>query len=202
MYIFKSIFLLFFDERQWLKMRSMTHNLFHGNIYNNIAMLAFSLVAMFLAVSLFVKKDNKPKLRTIALLSHSIAIIMAMILGRPSGKRVFIMWTIDMFYNGVQFHETSILLVAIKMFIFIIFGYLVIKKYYDKKTSMCVLIIIFTPVITETIKYLLAKGVPSLGGIMVHVFGGLIGLLLGQLSNAIERSSMNDIGFTKITTIK
>ena len=180
MEILKYLFLLFFDERQWAKLVSIVHNLFDGNIFNQTAILSLTTSVLFLLACTFVKNGKKDIFRLLSIAFYMFFLINAMVLGRPSGERVFTIWTIDMFYSGKVFHETSIILAVLKLMIFIPLGVIISERVYKRDNrKKCIAIILVIPMFTETSKYILAKGVPSLGGIFVHFIGGLIGFSIG-----------------------
>ena len=181
MEILKHIFLLFFEERQWTKLIGIVHDLFDGNIFNQIAILSLIASVLFLAACIFVIKGKKEIFRVLSIAFYMFFLINAMVLGRPSGERVFTIWTIDMFYSGKVFHETSIILAILKLMIFIPLGAIIFARVYKRENwKKCIVFILAIPTFTETSKYILAKGVPSLGGIFVHFVGGLIGFFIGH----------------------
>ena len=187
MEILKYFFLLFFEERQWAKLVSIVHDLFDGNIFNQTAILSLIASVLFFVACTFVINGKKEIFRILSIASYMFFLINAMVLGRPSGERVFTTWTIDMFYSGKVFHETSIILAVLKLMIFIPLGVIIFARVYKRDNwKKCIAIILAIPIFTETSKYILAKGVPSLGGIFVHFIGGLIGFFIGYFIS--ERS--------------
>ena len=180
--ILKRLFLIFFEERQWLKLVDMVHDLFAGNIYNQIAVVSLIISFLVFTASFFATKRKKDIFRILSMLFYIFFIINAMVLGRPSGERVFTLWTIDMFYTGKVFHETSIIMAFLKLMIFVPLGFYIFAKIYRRgngKNCFAIICIWAIPILIETLKYILAKGVPSLGGILVHIVGELIGFFIG-----------------------
>ena len=184
--ILRRLFLLFFDERQWFKLIGIVNELFAGNIYNQVAILALALFFIILVILNFVKKENKEYLIKAAIFCYMFFLIFFMVLGRPSGERRFVTWNIEMFYSNNVFHETSIILTIVKMTIFIPIGFFVGRIYEKEIWQKSVRSIVLIPLLTESFKYLLGKGVPSTGGILVHIIGGLIGFLLGILFSKLK----------------
>ena len=180
MELLRNLFLLFFEERQWLKLLNMVHELMDGNIYNQIAILSLIASVLVSIAGVFVIERKKYIYKIWSIMFYLVFLINAMVFGRPSGKRVFTIWTIDMFYTGNVFHETSIILAVLKLMIFIPMGFIIFGRIYKKDNwKKCFTIILVIPIFTESSKYILAKGVPSLGGISVHILGELIGFLIG-----------------------
>ena len=179
MKVLKRFFLLYFEERQWFKLLDLVQDLLTRSIFNKIAIIALLFSLLTFSVHFFMNKEKKYVFRKMSILCYVIFLITAMVLGRPSGERVFIIWTLDMFYSGKVFHETSIMLAIIKMMIFIPLGFIVFFFFYKSGGwKKSVVFVVIVPVILEMCKFVLAKGVPSLGGISVHIIGGMIGYFI------------------------
>ena len=109
-------------------------------------------------------------------LLYAVFLVSALVFSRPAGGRRNISWNRDFFMTGHVFHETTLVMVLIKLCMVIPFG-AALKKAFDKTPpALLAAAAVLTGIIIEGMKYILGRGESAIGSAVLLAAGTLIGI--------------------------
>lgn len=167
-----------FTEEQFHKLKELLFVTIGGNSWYRIAVLCFCVFLLICLVSRHRRKKGRAteKLMRTGVLLYVMFLVSALVFSRPAGGRRIISWNREFFMTGRVFHETTLIMVLIKICVVIPFGAALKKAYYKAPPAFPAAAAVLTGIIIEGMKYILGRGEAAIGSAILLAAGTLIGI--------------------------
>ena len=167
-----------FTEEQFNKLKELLFVTIGGNGWYRFAVLCFCVFLMISFISRRRRKKGQDtdKLTWAGIILYVIFLLSALVFSRPAGGRRIISWNREFFMTERVFHETTLVMVLIKLCMVIPFG-AALKKAFDKTPpALLAAAAVLTGIIIEGMKYILGRGEAAIGSAILLAAGTLIGI--------------------------
>ena len=167
-----------FTEEQFHKLKELLFVTIGGNSWYRFAIICFCIFLLICLVSRHRRKKGKAteKLMQAGVLLYVMFLVSALVFSRPAGGRRIISWNRDFFMTGHVFHETTLVMVLIKLCMVIPFGAVLKKAFYKAPPAFPAAAAVLTGIIIEGMKYILGRGEAAIGSAILLASGTLIGI--------------------------
>lgn len=172
---FGRTFYFFAEQRQFLKSLNILETYFIKPVVLALIIILVIYFELRMGAFLFKKEKLKSVLRKMSPWIYLLVILTLTVFNRQSGERTFRLF--ESWIAGEEnYHESTIIDNVFNLLFYIPYGFLLYKwGKYEKKYLKVVGIVLITSVLTEMLQFALAKGVCSVGDVLMNLAGGIIG---------------------------
>ena len=179
----------FFTAEQIKKLMGLIFVTIGGNKWYRFAVLCFCVYSLSVFICRLRSKSGKAT-RTImnaGLILYVVFLLSTLVFSRPAGERSLIIWNKSFFLTAHGFHETSLLMVALKICVVVPFGAAIKKTFNKAPVVLLILAALLTGSIIECMKYFLGRGSAAIGSAVLLMASTLIGMCGESILNKLRK---------------
>ena len=167
-----------FTPEQINKLKELVLVTIGGNQWYRFALLCFCIYMLICIICKIRRKKGRDteNLVKAGLALYIVFLLSTLLFSRPAGEKSMITWDRHFFLTEHGFHETSLLMVFLKLCVVIPFGAAIKKAFSKAPTVLLITVALMTGVIIECMKFFLGRGKAAIGSAVLLAIGTLIGM--------------------------
>ncbi len=167
-----------FTAEQINKLKELIYITIGSNGWYRLAVLCFCSYILICIICRIRRSRGQGivKLMNLGIALYVVFLLSALVFSRPTGERAIITWNKSFFMTEHTFHETTLVMIVIKLCMIVPFGIAIKKTYYKAPIAVLIAVAVWTGTIIECMKYSLGRGSAAIGSAVLLTAGTLLGM--------------------------